>query len=174
MKKYLFILTIGLTLNCLTSVAQISKTGYDKYSWGANKSNFNNLKTCNPSFVDPEVENCSANDSIFLKEFEFEYLNYRFYKKQLFEVNYDFNRNLMTKIISKLTIDLGSPMVKEKKDQGINNFTAYEWIIGDSKVLIIDKGTKLPIWLNISSIKVKSSISNRSNIDLEKILFGEL
>lgn len=174
MKKLFFILIVGLSLINLTTVAQISKIGFGSYNWGTNKSSFNNLKNCNPSFINPEIENCAAKDSLFLKKFKFEYLNYRFYKMQLFEVNYDFNRNEMWNIINKLTTDIGSPIVKVKQDQGMNGFTAYEWFYGDSKVLIIDKGEKLPIWLNISSIKVKSSITNQSDLDLEKILFGEL
>jgi hypothetical protein len=174
MQKSVFILVISLITFHLVAEAQISKTGYKGYSWGINKSAIKGLKDCSPSYLDKEMQNCSASDSLFLGKYPFEYLNYRFYKQQFMEVNFDFSRAEMGNIISKLTIDFGSPIVKEKKNPESEGFTAYEWIVGDSRVLIIDKGTHLPIWLNISSIKIKGMVTNTSELDIEKILFGEL
>ena len=174
MKKVIVFLVFLLVIAQLETEAQINKTGYNGYNWGINKSAIKGLKDCMPSYLDKEMENCSASDLLFLDKYHFDYLNYRFYKQQFMEVNFDFSRAEMGNIISKLTIDFGSPLVKEKKNPESEGFTAYEWIVGDSKILIIDKGTHLPIWLNISSIKIKNSITSTSELDIEKILFGEL
>jgi hypothetical protein len=47
----------------------------------------------------------------------------------------------------------------------------YEWIVGDTRVLIINKGITSPVWCILSSLSQKKAYRKKV-IDIEKIIFN--
>ena len=174
MKKTL--LFICFIIGVQTANAQITEKGYKTFDWGTDKLAFTRVvEDCNQSFLDADLENCLIKgDSLFLNEFAYKYLNYRFYKGHFFEVNIDFDNGKLPYIIAKLTKLYGNPTVLSKEtNPEVKNpgFILYEWRLSDTNINLLKKDESMPAWLNIASGSIKKTIPNKGEIDIEKLLF---
>ena len=157
---------------CASVVAQtkttITSKGFENIKWGTNKSKFTKVKCAN-AISGEQYQNCADTTGKLFYGYNATFFNYRFFKNKLIEVNVDFDRSFLAYIVGKLTIDLGSPLVKEK-DSGNNNrnanFTMYVWNIGGTRVVVFDKGQSFPVWCTISSIKMKKKIKGNKDTDI--------
>lgn len=169
-------IVILVLLSVTGSFAQVQKNGYNGTSWGTDKSKVTGILECNSSFAGENYENCSVkSDSLIFGKYPYLFLNYRFYNQKFVEVNIDIERSRLAYLVAELTTKYGSPSVKEKMDQSNNrnnSFTFYEWIYGDSKIVIFDKGINLPIWCTVTSIKHKKTRSNEEE-EIQKLLFEQ-
>jgi hypothetical protein len=92
----------------------------------------------------------------------------------LVEVHFDLRFKELGNVVAKLSTDFGSPKILENattKADTISTTIGYEWIVGDTRVLIINKGTTSPVWCILSSQSQKKSYRKKV-IDIEKIIFN--
>ncbi len=173
MKKFIFLLILILPL---FSYSQITGSGYFIYKWGGIKTTYPNLTHCNVTNAGDNFINCEivSNDSIFLKSFHYDYCGMRFFNQKLSEIHFDLRYKELGSVIAKLSIDLGTPRILENAIHSADTAATtigYEWIIGDTRVLIINKGPSNPVWCILSSQKIKKTY-NKKVVDIEKLIFN--
>lgn len=173
MKKLIILFSIFFVP--IFSSAQISKTGYNKLTWGQLKENTNGLSNCNSNLSGSDFINCDlvSKDSIFFDTYKYQFANVRFYKSQLCEVQFDLKHSDIGNVIAELSKKYGNPKIKEKKFRALdeeNHSTGYQWNIGDTEVFIINDGIKMPAICIISSISIKSKYP-ANTLSLEKLIF---
>lgn len=173
MLRFSFILFFLFCINQLH--AQINSKGYAQFKWAENKINISNLKNCNNKQSGQDFENCEliSQDSLFLLKFKYKFVNLRFYKSQLSEIQFDLYHKDIANIISQLTLDFGSPIIKEKRQvsiEGEEPTIGYVWDIGDTHVLIINDGKLSPSICILSSNKINKTYPINS-LSLEKLIF---
>lgn len=170
------VLCIFLTLIAFaSSYSQINKHGYNQFKWGQSYVNTKDFQNCNTKLSGQEFINCDVYslDSLFLKKYKFQFCNFRFYKNELSEIQFDLKHADIASVISNLTKAFGSPQIKEKKHQSLdkeNHSTGYKWIIGDTQVLIINDGENVPAICVLSSISIQSKYP-ANTLNLEKLIF---
>jgi hypothetical protein len=172
MKPILFLSIILLFYQ--TASSQISATGIERYKWGTAKSSVKALVNCSTSDAGAGFENCqvSVPDSLFLGKYKYSFFNLRFYKGKLSEINIDLKHKDLASLVSELTVKFGKPAIKENTvsfDETQEDMIGYEWITGDTKLLILNKGTYNPVWCTFSSISMKKTIPTEK--DLGKLIF---
>ncbi len=172
------LLTVAFLFLASSLAAQISGKGYKTYNWGTEKSALmQDFKNCTPSFLNEQIQNCiPAADSLFLGEFQQKFINYRFYQNKFYEVNIDIESKTLPFVITKLISVLGNPTVSSKEtNPAITSeaFILYQWVKEDTKICILKKEEKVPAWINIASVSIKSTIPATNEIDIEKMLFEQ-
>jgi hypothetical protein len=173
MKKISLLILFIITLH---ANAQIASTGYKIYSWGSNKNTIPVLAKCSQTNAGDQFSNCEINnkDSIFYAGFHYSYCNFRFYKEALVEVHFDLRFNELGGVVAKLSTDFGAPKILENattRADTLSTTIGYEWIVGDTRVLIINKGIASPVWCILSSQSHKKAYRKKV-IDIEKIIFN--
>lgn len=158
------------------SFAQITSHGFSEIKWKTPKTSFTTLKDCNSSQAGENFENCEYTnpDSLFLHKYKYSFANFRFYKGKLCETNFDLRHSDLANLISQLTVDFGKPVIKENKVKSPDpdhNVIGYEWIVGDTKILILNKGLRAPVWCILSSVSMKNSFKDQQEIDIENLIF---
>lgn len=166
------LLICSLFIKC--SFAQIKPTGYANYNWGEAKKNVP-VSDCSTKTAGEHFENCSMRsaDSLFIGKYKYSYSNFRFYNDKLLELNFDLAHTDLATLVADLTIKFGYPKVKENKqdaDDTNSMIIGYEWNVGDTHILVVNKGRLYPVWCTLSSIKQRKLIRDNS-LDVEKILF---
>jgi hypothetical protein len=172
MKKALFLFLI---LFPLMLTAQITRTGYQQYKWGSQHSKLKTLLNCNSKLSGDNFLNCElgTKDSLLLNKFKYQFANARFYKDRLAEIQFDIRHKDLAALISYLTEEHGSPIIKEKRHEALdkeNQSTGYLWTIGDTQVFIINDGYKVPAICILSSISVRATYPPNT-LSLEKLIF---
>jgi hypothetical protein len=158
------------------SFAQINPHGFSGLKWKTAKSSFTDLKNCDQLQAGSNFENCEylSTDSLFLKKYKYSYANFRFYKGKFCEANFDLNHKDLGNLIAELTSTLGQPVIKENKTRSESpsgNVIGYEWVTGDTKILILNKGFYYPAWCTLSSVSMKKSIKSQQETDIENLIF---
>lgn len=172
MPRLLFILLCLTSINC---IAQIKSSGFKNYSWGQEKTVFNNLKNCNTKLSGASFENCEIldEDSVFFKNIKYNFISARFFQNKLAEMQLDINHTDLSKLIAEISIEFGKPIIKEKKlisIEGDEPTIGYVWNIGDTHLLIINDGKASPAIVVLSSKKIKSQYPVNT-LSLEKLIF---
>lgn len=171
------LLLIGISfLFFNSSYAQINAKGYDNLLWGTPKNTLINLRNCSSNQAGDEFENCqlSFKDSLFLKKYKYSYSNLRFYQGSLVEVDFDLRHEDLAAIVSSLSTQFGKPLIKENKTRSadpMGNIIGYEWVIGDTKVLLLNKGPHAPAWCTIASVSQKKKYIKKLTVDIEQLIF---
>lgn len=173
MKKILYLLFILLAFN---ANAQITKTGYQIYQWGSSKKSIPVIAKCSQTNAGDKFSNCEINnkDSIFYGNFHYDYCNFRFFQEELVEVHFDLRFKELGAVIAKLSTDFGAPKILENATTHADTLSTtlgYEWLLGDTRILIINKGATSPVWCILSSQSFKKAYRKKV-IDIEKIIFN--
>ena len=172
MKSYLIFLLMVLPL---FSFSQIHKRGYGEFQWIQSSTKTKNIKNCNAKFSGNDFANCDivTNDSLFLNKYKFLFCNVRFYKDQLAEIQVDINHADLAALLSQLTKEFGTPIVKEKKHQALdkeNQSTGYAWTVGDTQIFVINDGIRVPAICVLSSISMRK-LYPENTLTLDKLIF---
>ncbi len=172
MKK---IVTLFFILFPLFLSAQITKSGYDKLKWGQAIESVKNISNCNSKLSGSEFVNCelSKSDSLFMAKYKYQFFNLRFYKGQLCELQFDIKHEDIGHIIAELSKEFGNPIIKEKQHKALdsdNQSTGYVWVSGDTHILIINDGKRMPAICVLSSNSMKAKLPE-STLSLEKLIF---
>ncbi len=159
----------------LLLTAQVSKSGYGQFKWGQLHAKTTMVANCNSKLSGKDFMNCDLvnTDSLFLKKYKYIFCNVRFYKEKLAEIQFDINHQDLAAVISAITNEHGSPIVKEKKHEALdkeNQSTGYLWIIGDTQVFIINDGNRVPAICILSSISLRKTYPENT-LSLEKLIF---
>lgn len=157
------------------SNAQISKAGYKDFKWGQLESATKGLMNCNSKLSGSEFTNCdiTSKDSLFYKNFKYQFCNVRFFKGKLCEIQFDLNHADIASIIASFTQQFGKPIIKEKKHKALdeeNQSTGYQWKVGDTEIFMINDGRRMPAICILSSISAKINYP-ANTLDLEKLIF---
>lgn len=157
------------------SSAQISKTGYNKFTWGQSKESTKGIANCNSVLSGSNFSNCDliSKDSIFFDAFKYQFANVRFYNSKLCEFQFDLKHSDIGNVIAELSKKYGNPKIKEKKFKAVdeeNHSTGYQWIIGDTEIFIINDGTRMPAICILSSVSIKLKYPTNT-LSLEKLIF---
>lgn len=172
MKHYLIFLLLVLPL---FGVSQIHKQGYQEFQWGQSSAKTKNIKNCNAKFSGNNFANCDilSKDSLFLNKYKFLFCNVRFYNDKLAEIQVDISHRDLAALISQITKEFGSPIVKEKKHQALdkeNQSTGYTWTVGDTQIFIINDGVRVPAICVLSSISIRKTYPPNT-LTLDKLIF---
>lgn len=176
MRKLTFLLFVLFVAG--SAFAQtITPTSLNGLTWGCSKTQLKNIQECNPSYINPDINNCNTKgDSLFLGKFPSKFHNYRFYLDKLFEVNYDFDADKLPFIVAELNKQLGEAKITSKENNPnvkSSSYILYEWTKGDTHLLLLKKENEIPGWLNISSISAKKELPTTGEISIESILFEQ-
>ncbi len=157
------------------SVAQIHKHGYQEFQWGQTSAKTKNIKNCNAKFSGNNFANCDiiSKDSLFLNKYKFLFCNVRFYNDKLAEIQVDISHKDLAALISQITKEFGSPIIKEKKHQALdkeNQSTGYTWTVGDTQIFIINDGVRVPAICVLSSISIRKTYPENT-LTLDKLIF---
>jgi len=157
------------------SFSQINKLGYSTYKWGQKKETTLGITNCNSILSGSDFSNCdiTSKDSLFLNKFKYQFANLRFFQSELCEMQFDLKHADIGNVIAELSKTFGNPTIKEKKYKALddeNRSTGYVWKIGDTEVLIINDGTRMPAICVLSSISIKAKYP-ASTLSLEKLIF---
>lgn len=168
-------IVLFLLLSPLLSISQISKSGYQQYSWGQSQVKTKNIANCNTKFSGTDFSNCDylTSDSLFLNKYKFIFCNFRFYQNKLSEIQFDIKHKDLANVIADLTTSFGSPVVKEKKHQALdkeNQSTGYIWNVGDTQIFVINDGNKVPAICILSSINIRNNYP-ANTLTLDKLIF---
>lgn len=155
--------------------AQITKTGYAKLRWEQKIESIKNLNNCNSKLSGSEFVNCELQktDSLFLGKYKFQFFNMRFYKGELCELQFDLKHEDISHIIAELSTEFGTPIIKEKQHKALdadNQSTGYIWVHGDTHILIINDGKRMPAICVLSSNTMKAKLPSNT-LNLEKLIF---
>lgn len=172
MKHYFVFLLLVLPL---FSMAQIHKYGYQEFQWGQSSAKTKNIKNCNAKFTGNNFANCDivSKDSLFLNKYKFLFCNVRFYNDKLAEIQVDISHKDLAALISQITKEFGSPIIKEKKHQALdkeNQSTGYTWTVGDTQIFIINDGVRVPAICVLSSISIRKTYPENT-LTLDKLIF---
>lgn len=173
MKK--FVILFSFFYLPLMVSAQISKVGYNKFTWGQTKEVTKEILNCNSKLAGSDFINCDlqSKDSLFLDKYKYQFANVRFFNSQLCEIQFDLKHADLGNVIAEISKKYGNPTIKEKKFSALdehNHSTGYRWNIGDTEVFIINDGTRMPAICIISSISLKNKYP-ASTLSLEKLIF---
>ncbi len=171
--KHLFV--FFLFISPILGNAQIHKHGYQEYQWGQSSAKTKNTKNCNAKFSGNDFANCEiiTKDSLFLNKYKFLFCNVRFYNDKLAELQVDISHADLAALISQITKEFGSPIIKEKKHQALdkeNQSTGYTWTVGDTQIFIINDGVRVPAICVLSSISISKTYPENT-LTLDKLIF---
>ena len=155
--------------------AQIKSNGYNDFIWSQNKEQIKNLVNCNSKQAGTGFEICeyASKDSLFLGKYKYKNVSIRMYQNKLSELQFDLNHADVAAIIAELSIQIGKPEIKEKKQISIEGEEAsigYIWELGDTYVLIINDGRLSPAICVLSSKKIKNTYPINT-LSLEQLIF---
>ncbi len=173
--RHLFVLFCLLFCFQFTQ-AQIDSKGYNGFEWGSKKSKYNVFHSCTSNQAGDHFQNCElkTKDSLFLNKYKYLFTNFRFYKGELCEINFDLQHSDLAAIVSELTMKFGSPAIKENKTRSedeYNNYIGYEWQVGDTRILLLNKGKIAPVWCTINSISMQEKYKGPKAVDVEQLIF---